>query len=82
MNTVLQAVAFTVVMVLGVLVVFTRDLTRQSIANGIFALSLVLLFVVLQAPDVALSELVVGSVAFPLVLLATIARTREQQRPE
>lgn len=82
MNTVLQAVAFTVVMVLGVLVVFTRDLMRQSIANGIFALSLVLLFVVLQAPDVALSELVVGSVAFPLVLLATIARTREQQRPE
>lgn len=82
MNTVLQALAFTVVMVLGVLVVFTRDLMRQSIANGIFALSLVLLFVVLQAPDVALSELVVGSVAFPLVLLATIARTRDEQRPE
>jgi uncharacterized MnhB-related membrane protein len=69
-------------MVLGVLVVLCRDPLRQSIVNGVFGLALVVLFMVLQAPDVALSEIVVGTVAFPLVLLATIARTRDKQRPE
>lgn len=80
--TVLQVVAFTAVMLLGVLVVLTREPLRQAIVAGIFAMALVVLFMVLQAPDVALSELVVGTVAFPLVLLATIARTREKERPE
>lgn len=80
--TVLEVVAFTAVMVLGVMVVLTREPLRQAIVAGVFAMTLVVLFMVLQAPDVALSELVVGSVAFPLVLLATIARTRDEQRPE
>lgn len=77
----LQIVAFSAVMILGVLVVFSRDPLRQAIVNGVFGLALVVLFVVLQAPDVALSELVVGTVAFPLVLLATIARTKDTGRP-
>lgn len=79
---VLQIVAFTAVALVGVLVVLTREPLRQSIVAGIFALALVVLFMVLQAPDVALSELVVGTVAYPLVLLATIARTREKENPE
>lgn len=80
--TVLEVLSFTAVMLLGVLVVFTHDLMRQVIVNGVFGLMLVVLFVVLQAPDVALSELVVGTVAFPLVLLATIARTKDTESPE
>lgn len=80
--TILQLISFTAVMVLGVLVVLSYDPLRQVIVNGIFGLSLVVLFVVLQAPDVGLSELVVGTVAFPLVLLATIAKTKETQRPK
>jgi uncharacterized MnhB-related membrane protein len=36
------------------------------------------LFVVLQAPDVALSMLVVGAVAYPLILLVAIARWRSR----
>ena len=80
--TAVQIVAFTAAMVLGVLVVLCREPLRQSLVNGVFALALAVLFMVLQAPDVALSDIVVGTVAFPLVLLATIARTRENQRPE
>lgn len=80
--TALQVVSFSAVMLLGVVVVLTREPVKQSIVAGVFALTLVMLFMVLQAPDVALSELVVGTVAFPLVLLAAIARTREEERPE
>jgi energy-converting hydrogenase B subunit D len=80
--TVLQVTTLTAVMVMGVAVVLTRDLIRQVIVNGVFGLTLVLLFVVLQAPDVGLSELVAGTVAFPVVLLATIARIRVRENPE
>lgn len=48
---------------------------RQIVLNGIYGLLLVILFVVLQAPDVALSMLVVTTVAYPLIVLATIRRT-------
>jgi uncharacterized MnhB-related membrane protein len=41
-------------------VVFARDVARQAVVFGLFGFSLVLLFVVLQAPDVALSEFAVG----------------------
>jgi energy-converting hydrogenase B subunit D len=46
------------------------------IVNGFYALTLVVLFVVFGAPDVALSMLVVGTVAYPLVVLVAIARVQ------
>jgi uncharacterized MnhB-related membrane protein len=78
--TALQIVALTVVMLLGLAVVGTKDTTRQAVVNGAFGLSLVLLFVVVQAPDVAISELVVATVAAPLILLAAIHQTKGDDR--
>ena len=43
-------------------------------------LLLTFLFLVLQAPDVALSELTAGGAASPLILLITVARIRERER--
>lgn len=57
-------------------VVLTRDLVRLVIVSSAYTLLLVVFFVVLQAPDVALSMLVVGTVGYPLVLLVAIARDR------
>jgi uncharacterized MnhB-related membrane protein len=53
---------------------------RQIILSGIYGLVLTILFVTLQAPDVALSMLVVSTVAYPLVVLAAIARHRRHPR--
>jgi len=77
---VLLVVAFTVVVVLGVCVVLTRDPLRQTLVVGFFGLALVLLLAVLQAPDVAISEVVVSTVAFPVVLLTTIRRVASVRR--
>ncbi|HWD63945.1 MAG TPA: hydrogenase subunit MbhD domain-containing protein [Solirubrobacteraceae bacterium] len=63
----------------GWLTVTTREPTRQAVVAGILGLLLALLFFALQAPDVAFSELVVGSAAVPALLLLTIAKIREQQ---
>ena len=69
----LTAVAATVV-------VLARDLVRQAILLSFYSLALTALFVVFQAPDVALSELVVGTIAYPLVLVPAIARIRSRKR--
>ena len=76
----LQAVVFSLVALGAPLVVLTRDPLRQALVNGIYGVTLVLLFVVLQAPDPALSMLVVSGIAYPLVILAAIARVRGERR--
>jgi energy-converting hydrogenase B subunit D len=67
-----QITAILLVGLTGTAVVFARDARRLVLVNGVLGLALTLLFVVFQAPDVALSMLVVGAVAYPLILLVAI----------
>jgi uncharacterized MnhB-related membrane protein len=60
-------------------VVAARDPVRQVLVVGLYGLTLVVLFVVLQAPDVALSELVVSTVALPFILLVALAKMRDRE---
>jgi uncharacterized MnhB-related membrane protein len=76
----LQVVTILLVAVTAPAVVLVRDLVRQAIVLGFYGSGLVLLFTVFQAPDVALSELVVSTIAYPLVLVTAIARVRAQRR--
>jgi energy-converting hydrogenase B subunit D len=76
----LQLVTMLFVALGGLGVVLARDVVRQAIVLSLYGFSLVLLFVVFQAPDVALSALVVGGIAYPLVLVAAIARVRARQK--
>ena len=57
----------------GSLVVLTRDPKRQVFALAANGLMLGILFFVLQAPDVALSEIAVGTAVTPLLFLVTLA---------
>jgi energy-converting hydrogenase B subunit D len=74
----LQVVALLLVAGGATAVVLTRDPSRQVVLTGLYGLALTVLFMVFQAPDVALSELVVGTVAAPLILLAAIRRARRR----
>ncbi|MGK3201830.1 Na(+)/H(+) antiporter subunit B [Amycolatopsis kentuckyensis] len=74
MTTVVLLVVLAFVAVAGFAVVATPDPRRQAITLSLFSLCLTLLFVVLQAPDVALSELAVGSAVVPLLVLLTIRK--------
>jgi energy-converting hydrogenase B subunit D len=57
----------------GLLVVLSRDPKRQVFALAGHGLVLATLFFALQAPDVALSEIAVGTAVTPLLFLATLA---------
>ena len=77
--TAIQAVALLLVAAGGTAVVLTREPLRQAIVAGIFGLLLALLFFTFQAPDVALSQITVSSVALPLMILLAIAKIRGEE---
>ncbi|HET9103378.1 MAG TPA: hydrogenase subunit MbhD domain-containing protein [Solirubrobacteraceae bacterium] len=76
---VLLAILLTLVGGVGWLTVVTREPVRQAIVAGVLGLTLAVLFFAVQAPDVALSELVVATVGVPLMLLLAIGKIRSQQ---
>jgi multicomponent Na+:H+ antiporter subunit A len=73
----LIAVVLVLVALAATAVALCLDPLRQIVLSGVYGLLLVILFVVFQAPDVALSMLVVTTVAYPLIVLAAIRRTRK-----
>jgi len=56
--------------------VLARDPLRQAMVASIYGLVLGILFFLLQAPDVALSQTVVGAVALPMMILLALAKVR------
>ena len=72
--TPLIAVILLLLVVMGTGVVLTRDPLPQSLVASVFGMLLSLLFLSLQAPDVALSETVVGAVMVPLMIVLALAK--------
>ena len=70
----LQVLSLILVAVGATGVVFTRSLLSLAIAASFYGVLLGILFVSFQAPDVALSQIVVGAVALPLMILLALAK--------
>lgn len=77
--TALVAVALTVVALAGTAVVLSAEPESMAVTLSIFGMTLVVLFVVLQAPDVALSELGVGTAVVPLMVMLSIKTMRKDR---
>jgi energy-converting hydrogenase B subunit D len=78
--TTLQATCLIAVAVIGTLVVVTRDPLRQAAVAGIFGLALSALFLSVQAPDVALSQIAIGAIVVPVLVLLAMAKIREHDQ--
>lgn len=78
--TILVALSLLVVAAGGTAVVLVREPPRQVIALSFQGLAMSVLFVVLQAPEVALSQLAVGGVLVPLLYLTAATRTMRRTR--
>ena len=81
--TVLVVVALALTAVVGTAVVLTSDIERLAVALSVYGIVLVVLFMALQAPDVALSQLAVGAAVVPLMVLLTwrkLQRTRNEKK--
>jgi energy-converting hydrogenase B subunit D len=75
---VLQVTVLVLVAAAAAVVVRTHDRLRLVLVLSAYGMLLAILFFAFQAPDVALSELTVGAVALPLILLLTIAKVRNR----
>jgi energy-converting hydrogenase B subunit D len=70
--TVLLVLMFLLVAGTGAGVVLAREPRRQALAIGVNGVALSLLFVVLRAPDVAYSEIAVGTALVPLMFFSVL----------
>ena len=73
---VLEVAVFLLVAAGGTAVVLTRDPLNQAIVASFYGLVLGIMFLVFQAPDVALSQIAVGAVALPLMIVLALAKVR------
>ena len=76
---ILQVTVLVLVAAGATVVVRTRDRVRLVLMLSVYGMLLAILFFVFQAPDVTLSELAVGAIALPLILLLAIAKVRKPQ---
>lgn len=60
----------------GFAVVRTHDVAEQVIALGFYGMVTALMFFFFQAPDVALSQITVGAVALPLMIMLALSRMK------
>jgi energy-converting hydrogenase B subunit D len=74
--TVLIGIALTLVLAGAVAVVFTDDPQRQAVTLSVYGLLMTVLFMLLAAPDVALSQVVVGTAIVPLMVMLAIRKIR------
>ncbi|HEY1596057.1 MAG TPA: hydrogenase subunit MbhD domain-containing protein [Thermoleophilaceae bacterium] len=79
MTAAVQVAVLLLVAAAGTAVVLTRDTLKQAIVLSFYGLLLGILFFAYQAPDVGLSQITVGSVGVPLMLLLTLAKVRRRE---
>lgn len=60
-------------------VVLTRDRLGQAIVLAFYGLLVGLMFLVFQAPDVALSQIAVGAVVQPILVLLALDKLRRNR---
>jgi uncharacterized MnhB-related membrane protein len=76
----LQVVILVLVAGGALAVVRARDRVRQVLMLSAYGVLLAVLFFTFQAPDVTLSELTVGAIVLPAILLLAIAKVRKREQ--
>ena len=76
----LQVTLLVLVAAAATAVVLSRNPVRQVIVLSGYGVLLAVLFLAFQAPDVTLSELTVGAVVLPALLLLALAKIRRREK--
>ncbi len=79
--SVLLGALFLLTAVSGTGVALSRTPRQQVLAMAVNGMVLALLFMALQAPDVAFAEVAVGTVALPLLFLVVLASIKMDRSP-
>ena len=74
-----QLVIYLLIAIFSTVTVLTRDPAMQIFPYALYGMLLAILFFILQAPDVTLSELTVGTAIIPFLVLVTVAKIRARE---
>lgn len=77
---ILNVIIIVFLIVCAVAVERTRDLLGAVIIFGAYGLTMSILWLLLKAPDIALTEAAIGAGATTVLLIATISRTRRIEK--
>lgn len=77
---IMQVAILIFVAVAGGAVALNRNPLNQVIGLTFYGFLLALMFFIFQAPDVAFSQVVVGAVVLPLMVLLTLAKLKAKER--
>ncbi|WP_199571970.1 Na(+)/H(+) antiporter subunit B [Streptomyces murinus] len=80
MSDALILVALLLVAAAATAAVAQRDPARQALVLSVLGMLLAVLFTVLQAPDVGLSQLAVGAALTPLLIMLSVRKIRRRRR--
>lgn len=73
-------ISLTLVLIGAGVIVFTDEPSRQAVALSVYGLLLTILFMSLQAPDVALSQLAIGTAVVPLLVMLSVRKIASVRR--
>jgi uncharacterized MnhB-related membrane protein len=76
---VMEITVLVMVGIFGTAVVFAREPAQQAVGLSFYGLVLTLMFFVFQAPDVALSQVVIGAVGLPLMVMLALAGLKRRR---
>lgn len=74
----LEIILYVLVGAVATVIVFSKRPVNQLFIYSMYGGIMALLFFVLHAPDVALSEITVGTLAVPLMVLVTLMKTGDK----
>lgn len=77
--TAVLVITLTLVGLVGTVVVFTDSPDRQAVTLSAFGLTMAVLFMALQAPDVSLSQIGVGTAIVPLMVMLAVRKVRQRR---
>lgn len=77
--TAILVITLTLTGIAGTLVVFTERPDRQAVTLSAFGLTMAVLFMSLQAPDVSLSQIGVGTAIVPLMVMLAVRKVRQRR---
>jgi len=80
--TAVQIVGLVAVALVGTAVVLTREPARQALVASVYGFALAVLFLAFQAPDVALSQIVVGALALPAMIIYALRKIIRREQVE
>src|SRR3954466_5123690 len=77
--TLSQSILLILICITAPAVVLITDLPAQAVVLSFYGVLLGILFFIFKAPDVALSQIVIGAVVLPLMILLSLTKIRRNE---